>query len=64
MTLHEFAKILCEIEGKKKQINIAQMKEVLKILINLDAETYHKMVCLFSKQRTKNQIKEMKELVE
>jgi hypothetical protein len=63
MTLHELAKKLCELEGKKKQINVAQMKEVISILINLDPETYHQMICLFSKQRTKKQIKEMKETI-
>lgn len=64
MTLHQLAKILCEVEGKKKQINIAQMKEVINILVNLDPETYHQMICLFSKHRTKNQLKEMKKEVE
>ena len=29
MNMNELAKLMCEKEGKKEQVNIAQMKEIL-----------------------------------
>lgn len=33
--LNDVARCLCEMEGKKKQVNIAQMKETLSTVITL-----------------------------
>jgi hypothetical protein len=32
MNLNAFAKLVAEIEGGKKQVNIAQIKEILKVV--------------------------------
>ncbi len=63
MNLNELAKMLCSAEGKKKQVSIAQMKEIIKVIIDLDPETYSQMLLLFSKARTRKQVKEMKETI-
>ena len=60
MNLNELAKILCAGEGKKKQVSIAQMKEIIKVIIDMDANTYSEMLLLIINARTKKQIKEMK----
>ncbi len=36
MTLSELAVLVSQFEGKKKQVDIAQIKEILKILVELD----------------------------
>jgi len=41
MNINQFAVQVCEKEGKKQQVNIAQVKEVLKVTNNLlDGELY------------------------
>ena len=35
----QLAKMICQVEGKKKQLDIAQVKEVLKIITDL--KNYH-----------------------
>lgn len=35
MDMNEFAKTVTELEGKKVQVNIAQVKEILKIICKL-----------------------------
>ena len=32
MNMNQFAKLVAEIEGGKKQVNIAQIKEILKVV--------------------------------
>lgn len=39
MNLNQLAKRISEKEGKKVQVNIAQIKEILKCLIEIAAET-------------------------
>jgi len=34
-TIHKFAVLVSQKEGKKKQVNIAQIKEILKVVNNL-----------------------------
>lgn len=41
--LNEVAKIICQLEGKKVEVNIAQVKEILSILsdiIQIEREEY------------------------
>lgn len=38
MNLNKLAKLICEREGKRKQTDIAQVKEILKCLIIICAE--------------------------
>jgi len=41
VSVHKFAVKVCKLEGKKKQVNIAQVKEVLKVVNQLlDGELY------------------------
>jgi len=47
MTFKELAKKLTEIEGKKKQVNIAQMSEILKALSKLMYEDPTLFVTLY-----------------
>ena len=35
MTINNFAKIVAKKEGKKKEVNIAQIKEILRIVNDL-----------------------------
>lgn len=35
MNLNELAKEICKREGKKKQVDIAQVKEVLRVLMDI-----------------------------
>lgn len=35
MNINDFAKKVTKTEGKKKEVNIAQIKEILKIINNL-----------------------------
>lgn len=63
MNLNELAEMLCKVEGKKKQVSIAQMKEIIKVIIDLDPESFSKMLLLFSRARTKKQVKEMKSTI-
>ena len=35
MKVSEFAEVVAEYEGKKKQVNIAQIKEVMKVINQL-----------------------------
>ena len=44
MKVTTFAEIVCAVEGKKKQVNIAQIKEVLKVVnVLLDGALYKKI---------------------
>jgi hypothetical protein len=38
LKLQNLAKLICAYEGKKEQVNIAQVMEILKILYTIDAE--------------------------
>jgi hypothetical protein len=38
LNLNKLAKLITDIEGKKTQVNIAQVKEILKIMIELQAQ--------------------------
>ena len=41
MTVNEFARLIATLEAKKRQVNIAQIKEILKIINDqLDGELY------------------------
>lgn len=39
MNMNKLAKIVCEREGLKQQISIAQVKEVLRILVDIEKES-------------------------
>jgi len=42
LTIHKFACLVAKKEGKKKQVNIAQIKEILKVVNDLvDGELYN-----------------------
>lgn len=51
--------MICQIEGKKKQLDIAQVKEVLKILIDYD-DISNELGLLITKSRAKNLLKALK----
>jgi len=38
LNLNDIAKVICEGEGKKKQVNIAQVKEILRVICDICAE--------------------------
>lgn len=40
MNLNDLAKEICKREGKKVSVNIAQVKEILKILIDIFSENF------------------------
>lgn len=41
MKVNDFAVLVCEHEGKKKEVNIAQVKEILKVInVLLDKQLY------------------------
>ena len=44
MKLHNFAKLLCKLEGGKKQVNIAQIKEIMKIINKLSLGRFYKEI--------------------
>lgn len=44
MTIGEFAKKVTEVEGKKKQVNIAQIKETLKVVNALTDGALYKII--------------------
>lgn len=44
MKINELAKLITEFEGKKKQINIAQVLEVLKVMNKLTAGALYKLI--------------------
>lgn len=46
MNLNDFAKLVTQKEGKKKQVNIAQIKEILKIVNGLVNGILYKAVNL------------------
>lgn len=51
--------MICQVEGKKKQLDIAQVKEVLKILIDYD-DISNELGLLITKSRAKNLLKALK----
>ena len=51
MTINEFASIVAEGEGKKKQVNIAQIKEVLR---NADVELDGKLYAAIRKEPSRS----------
>lgn len=44
MKINEFAKLITEFEGKKKQINIGQVLEVCKVINKLTAGAFYKLI--------------------
>ena len=40
MTLHKLAVLICAKEGLKKQVDIAQVKEILKVIVALEVEDF------------------------
>lgn len=38
MNMNKLAKIVCEREGLKQQVNISQVKEILRVLVDLIVE--------------------------
>ena len=44
MTINKFAQRICELEGKKKQVNIAQVKEILLIINKLLGGELYKLI--------------------
>lgn len=44
MKINEFARLITEFEGKKKQISIAQVLEVLKVINKLTAGALYKLI--------------------
>lgn len=44
MKVSDFAVEVSKLEGKKKQVNIAQIKEILKIVNNLTAGVLYKAI--------------------
>ena len=42
MTNHQLAMEICRREGKKVQVNIAQVKEILRVLCDIGREEYKK----------------------
>lgn len=44
MKINELAKLITEFEGKKKQVNIAQVLEVLKVMNKLTAGALYKLI--------------------
>ena len=45
MNLNKLAKIICAREGLKQQVNIAQVKEILRVIIDIEEES-----CLAAEQ--------------
>lgn len=50
MNGNKLAKIISELEGKKKQVNIAQIKEVLKLMKKLFIEDANNVLEYFYKK--------------
>ena len=46
MNINKFAELLASKEGKKKQVNIAQIKEILKVINNLTKGVLYKVIGL------------------
>lgn len=44
MTVNDFAVLVCKHEGKKKEVNIAQIKEILKIVNKLLGGQLYKLI--------------------
>jgi hypothetical protein len=44
MKISDFAREVTKLEGKKKQVNIAQIKEILKVINELTKGEFYKMV--------------------
>lgn len=44
MKITEFAKLITEFEGKKKQVNIAQVLEILRIINKLTIGAFYKLI--------------------
>jgi hypothetical protein len=44
MNINSFAKLVCIAEGKKAQVNIAQIKEILKVINNLLCGKLYKLI--------------------
>jgi hypothetical protein len=44
MKINDFAKFITEFEGKKKQVNIGQVLEVLKVINKLTAGAFYKLI--------------------
>lgn len=45
MNLNLLAKEICKREGKKQELSIAQVKEVLRVLMDIFAEEYMRTEC-------------------
>lgn len=44
MTINDFAKELCELETGKEEVNIAQVKEILKLINMMLNEELYKLI--------------------
>lgn len=44
MTINKFAEAVCKLEGKKKQISIAQVKEILSVVNELTGGALYQIV--------------------
>jgi hypothetical protein len=44
MNINSFAKLVTTVEGKKVQVNIAQIKEILKVVNNLLCGKLYKLI--------------------
>ena len=42
MNMNELAKVITKLEGKKESVSIAQVKEILKIIVDLLSEDFIK----------------------
>jgi len=67
MNLNQLAKRISEKEGKKVQVNIAQIKEILKCLIEIAAEAgvegivpQYKGAKVYAKEATKKKLTKAK----
>jgi len=68
MNLNQLAKRISEKEGKKVQVNIAQIKEILKCLIEIAAEAgvegiipQYKGAKVYAKEAPKKKLTKVKE---
>jgi hypothetical protein len=53
MNINDFAKIVTLLEGKKRSVSIAQVKEILKIINDLTEKEFYKSIRKLDKEKIK-----------
>lgn len=53
MNINDFAVKVCETEGMKKQVNVAQVKEILKVINKLTCGIFYLLVRLLPLRKEK-----------